>query len=204
MDYKAYPGKIENYEPMFKLVMPTLLSYGLTEDSMFLDIGCGSLRIGRYLIMFLRPQHYFGLEPERLMVREALDKEVIARYGRKLFRYKKPTFRFNSKFNLSTLDVTFDIAMALHVFVHCHTDLLRQCLDSVKGKLKHDGKFILNVNTGDEYYVKEQPHKQYKYAGSSWVIYPEEMFLEIVSEHGFKAEYSNFGKIWCLTHQEAV
>ena len=41
----------------------TLLEHGLTESSYLLDIGCGNLRGGRWLIPLLAPGHYCGIEP---------------------------------------------------------------------------------------------------------------------------------------------
>ena len=39
-----------------------LLSNGLLSHHRFLDLSCGSLRLGQYLIPFLEEVHYFGLE----------------------------------------------------------------------------------------------------------------------------------------------
>jgi hypothetical protein len=43
--------------------LAALLQYSLSPDSMLLDIGCGCLRGGRWVIPLLATGHYCGLEP---------------------------------------------------------------------------------------------------------------------------------------------
>ena len=41
---------------------------GLREDDDVLDYGCGALRVGRFLMVYLEPGHYFGIEPSAAVV----------------------------------------------------------------------------------------------------------------------------------------
>ena len=45
-----------------------LTHFGLTPSSMVLDIGCGCLRGGRWLIPYLNSDCYFGVEPNLEML----------------------------------------------------------------------------------------------------------------------------------------
>jgi hypothetical protein len=45
-----------------------LLRNGLIFDSRVLDVGCGVLRAGYWLIHFLDPDCYFGIEPNRVIL----------------------------------------------------------------------------------------------------------------------------------------
>lgn len=49
-----------------------LENFGLTRDSVCVDYGCGSLRIGQHLIRVLAPGHYWGLDVTDRFFREAL------------------------------------------------------------------------------------------------------------------------------------
>lgn len=64
---------------------------GLREYHYLLDIGCGSLRAGRFFIMYLKIGHYFGIDPEKWLIEEAIRKEL----GIDLIRIKKPTFSYD-------------------------------------------------------------------------------------------------------------
>ena len=56
-------GPVETFEAIGRLQLITLLRCGLYPDSRVLDLGCGSLRGGYWLVHFLRPERYFGIEP---------------------------------------------------------------------------------------------------------------------------------------------
>jgi hypothetical protein len=42
-----------------------LLAEGLNPESKGFDIGCGTLRVGYWLVRFLDPGSYYGIEPAR-------------------------------------------------------------------------------------------------------------------------------------------
>ena len=63
-----------------------LLANGLIPDDRVLDVGCGALRGGWWLINFLRPDRYFGIEPNRAMLDAG--KEVMV--GDTLLQEKRP------------------------------------------------------------------------------------------------------------------
>jgi len=44
--------------------------------SFIADVGCGSLRIGRLLIPYLNLGKYFGVEPNKWLVQEGINREV--------------------------------------------------------------------------------------------------------------------------------
>ena len=67
-----------------------LTSLGLREHDHVLDIGCGSLRLGRLLIPFLRRARYFGVEPNLSLVDAGIRNEL----GWDAFRIKCPVRAF--------------------------------------------------------------------------------------------------------------
>ena len=47
-----------------------LCSLGLRATHRVLDFGCGSLRAGRFLLTYLDPGGYWGVEPHRWLIAE--------------------------------------------------------------------------------------------------------------------------------------
>jgi hypothetical protein len=69
-----------------------------------LDIGCGCLRAGYWLIHFLNPRCYFGMEPNRTMLEAGIEK--ILEPG--LIDLKRPRFDCNADFDFSIFGERFD------------------------------------------------------------------------------------------------
>ena len=87
--YRAYVGPPNRYDLIAALSFALLAAAGIRETHRVADLGCGSLRVGRLLIPYLRPGHYYGMEPNRWLVEEGIDREV----GRDLVRIKRPPRR---------------------------------------------------------------------------------------------------------------
>src|SRR4051794_5404083 len=56
-------GPLEWFETIGRLQFATLIREGLNPSSKVLDVGCGSLRAGYWLMNFLEPGRYFGINP---------------------------------------------------------------------------------------------------------------------------------------------
>ena len=67
-----------------------LINEGLVPEHKFLDIACGSLRLGQYVIPFLNKGNYFGVEGESYLVNEGLKHEIYF----DLVRHKNPSISF--------------------------------------------------------------------------------------------------------------
>ena len=74
--YKPYVGPDDKYDLIASMQFNLLTFMGLRDYHKLLDIGCGSLRVGRLLIPYLLKGNYFGLEPEKWLVNEALANEL--------------------------------------------------------------------------------------------------------------------------------
>src|SRR4051794_18522910 len=53
-----------------------LVSHGLQPSDVLLDIGCGSLRAGKYFIPYLEREHYLGFDKHRALIDAGLRKEL--------------------------------------------------------------------------------------------------------------------------------
>lgn len=209
-NYRLFPGPIENWDGLMRRAISVLLQQGLRENTMFLDVGCGPLRMGRYLIPFLLPCHYFGLEPEKKILLEAFRKELILPWGNQFIEYKQPRFAHNPDFDLSEFgDVKFDMVLACQVFIHCGREQFRQCLVSVRDRLADGGKFIVTISLSprdEDKEVEKSPdrHWSYRYASHAGTYYRRDSFVQLILESGFYPYHLGTGRSfegnhWVLT-----
>lgn len=59
---------LETFEEAGRNQFITLLELGLSPESRVIDIGCGVLRLGYWLIPFLHEGCYYGIEPAQQRV----------------------------------------------------------------------------------------------------------------------------------------
>ena len=122
-------------------VFHLMVEQGLKEDSTLLDFGCGSLRVGRFLMMYLNPGCYFGLEPNKWLVDESAKHEV----GQDLFKIKKPEFRHNNDFNADVFDRKFDFILVSGIMTHMDHDQLTRTLAGCMKALAPGGLFLGSI-----------------------------------------------------------
>jgi SAM-dependent methyltransferase len=137
-DYRAYVGSPDRYDVLAGAQFSMLLDAGLRENHRVVDIGCGSLRLGRLLIPFLRPGRYFGVEPNEWLVRSGFEQEL----GRDIERIKQPRFRYVDDFSLDEFGERFDFAIAYSVFTHCYPDLALAALRRIAPTLTERGLLV--------------------------------------------------------------
>jgi hypothetical protein len=115
-----------------------LLTAGLNTDSKVIDIGCGVLRAGYWLIHFLDPGCYLGIEPHtgRLEagVNTILEPEVL--------EAKRPRFDTNPHFDTSVFGEKFDFFLAYSVWTHASKRQIRVMLDSFLRDSTEEGTFL--------------------------------------------------------------
>jgi cyclopropane fatty-acyl-phospholipid synthase-like methyltransferase len=133
-DYRAFVGPPDQYDLMGASQFSLLCTLGLREGHRLLDIGCGSLRGGRLFITYLAPGCYTGLEPNRWLVEEAIEKQL----GNDVLALKEPTFVHNDTFDLAGLD-PFDFVVAQSIASHTGPAMTQSLLHSVRGALAPSG-----------------------------------------------------------------
>jgi cyclopropane fatty-acyl-phospholipid synthase-like methyltransferase len=136
--YRAYVGPPKDYDLVAAMVFNLLTSIGLRQHHRVLDIGCGSLRVGRLLIPYLNPGHYFGVEPNRWLVEDGITNEI----GADLVKIKRPTFSFHASMEEFKNSLNLDYAIAQSIFSHCGKDCIEQWLSQVSSHLKDDGALV--------------------------------------------------------------
>jgi SAM-dependent methyltransferase len=145
--YRAYVGPPEDYDLIAAMTFNLLTTLGLRQHHSLLDIGCGSLRIGRLLIPYLNRGKYSGVEPNEWLVDEGIRREV----GETLVQIKRPSFFFsNSPDTISQAKVAFDFALAQSIFSHCGLDLIKAWLSAISPSLAQDGALVATFLVGEE------------------------------------------------------
>jgi SAM-dependent methyltransferase len=145
--YRAYVGPPEDYDLIAAMTFNLLTTLGLRQHHALLDIGCGSLRIGRLLIPYLNRGKYFGIEPAEWLVAQGIEHEL----GKAVIQTKEPTFLFtDSPSAIVEANTSFDFALAQSVFSHCGLDLIQGWLSAISRSLARDGALVATFLPGDE------------------------------------------------------
>jgi len=141
-----------------------LMGVGLKEDSKVLDIGCGMLNMGRLLIPILSPACFYGIEPNKHLIRVGFETQL----GFDIIPTKRPKFSTNHDFNLDVFGVEFDYIISHSVFSHAAPAQIQKCLSQIKKVLKVGGVgFISYVNSTKDIFSSEWVYpgiNQYKFA----------------------------------------
>ena len=181
-NYREFVGPADRYDLISAIQFNLLTFLGLRETNTLLDIGCGSLRAGRLLIVYLKPGKYYGVEPEKWLVEEGIKNEC----GQDLIDIKRPSFLYIDDWLFFQFNVQFDFLLAQSIFSHASMGQIESCLTNV-AKCMHEYSILAaTFAIGEE-----------NYKGSEWV-YPEkvtytpENILNMVANAGLIAERTNW------------
>ncbi len=145
--YRAYVGPPEDYDLIAAMTFNLLTTLGLRQHHSLLDVGCGSLRVGRLLIPYLNRGKYFGVEPNEWLVEEGIKREL----GKSLVEIKRPTLFFtDSPESVAKAETAFTFALAQSIFSHCGLDLIKGWLSAISRSLAQDGALVATFLTGEE------------------------------------------------------
>lgn len=176
--YRAYIGPPKDYDLISAMVFNLLTSIGLRQHHRVLDVGCGSLRVGRLLIPYLNSGNYFGIEPNQWLVADGIKNEI----GSDLVKIKEPTFSFRTSMDEFKSPLNLDFAVAQSIFSHCGKNLIKGWLSQVSIHLKDNGALLATFLVDD----KDSDEHGWVYPGC--VNYKPETIAEIASE--FNLEFN--------------
>ena len=144
---RAYVSPPEDYDLIAAMTFNLLTTLGLRQHHSLLDVGCGSLRIGRLLIPYLNQGKYFGVEPNEWLVQKGIKREL----GEALLQIKRPTFFFSdSPEVIVEAKISCDFVLAQSVFSHCGLDLIKGWLSAISRSLAENGALVATFLPGDE------------------------------------------------------
>ncbi len=144
--YMAYVGPPGRYDFMGATQFRLLCTLGLRANHYLLDFGCGSLRAGRLFIGYLDERRYFGIEPNKWLIEDAINNQV----GKDLILLKKPQFDYNSDFVTDVFSQQFDFIIAQSIFSHAGSDLISIALRNFKESLKPNGLIAATFVEGNQ------------------------------------------------------
>ena len=144
--YRAYVGPPADYDLIAAMTFNLLTTLGLRQHHSVLDIGCGSLRVGRLLIPYPNTGRYTGIEPNRWLVEEGIRRET----GRDQIRLKRPRFLFVGSPDELPAAPLDDFALAQSIFSHAGPDLVASWLRGVSARLKDTGALAATFVLGKE------------------------------------------------------
>jgi len=137
-DHRAAVGGM--WDVIGPLQLEFLREQGLRPDHRLLDVGCGSLRAGRFFISYLNPHCYLGLDGDEALVRAGLSAEIDPA----LMKEKQPEFAFNDSFQFPFARKP-DFAIAQSVFTHLTLRQIEACLTNLRA-FAPDCRFFVTFN----------------------------------------------------------
>ena len=131
-------GPKRDFERVGRMGLEMLLAEGLTPSSRVLDVGCGALRLGYWVMRFLNPGGYFGIEPQQEMLAVGLEQivepEVVQR--------AEARFASNDDFDFSVFGERFDFVVARSIWTHASRAQISKMLQSFAETCSPAGVFM--------------------------------------------------------------
>lgn len=153
-------GLTAQFERDGRLQLSKLLRAGLSPGSVVVEVGCGALRAGYWLIHFLDPDRYHGIEPNRAMIDTA--REVLLEPG--LEELKRPRFAYNDDFDLGVFGAVPDFVLARSIWSHTSRGQIRAMLDSFAAIAAPDAVMLTSYHP-----ASRLPWRRQAYHGDAWV-----------------------------------
>ena len=136
-----------HWEEIGGLQFGFLVLHGLKPHHRLLDVGCGSLRAGRWLVRYLEPGNYTGIDISPVALHEAKrvirNERLADRNPRLMLGSGRLTFEeFSGQ--------TFDFVLAQSVFTHLTDNLIEECFQHVKKVMTPETAFYFTAWTDSE------------------------------------------------------
>jgi cyclopropane fatty-acyl-phospholipid synthase-like methyltransferase len=186
--YRAYVGPPADYDLVAAMCFNLLTCTGLRQHHRVLDIGCGSLRLGRLLIPYLNKGNYVGVEPNEWLLSDGIKNEI----GEDLLSIKKPNLIYSDSIRGRRLGA-INYAIAQSIFSHTKLQLFGTWLSDVSKVLPSDGVLFATIVLGgqDEKVMDD-------YSGEGQWVYPNCVTITEPTVNEY-AKRNNF-EVQKLTH----
>jgi len=165
---------IKRFEKTGRTQLESLIRHGLNPWDKLLDIGCGALCGGYWMINFLHRDCYYGIEPNEFMFKAGV--EHLVEPG--LFEAKQPKFLHNDRYDFSGFDVKFDYFHAHSIWTHAPKIDLEKMLDG----------FLEHSNPGARFLTSFKSPGLFRpdYKGDIWIGRSHESDEPGICRHSFK------------------
>lgn len=157
------------WEDMGTKQLEFLTGRGLCPEHRFIDVGCGSLRLGRQLVGYLEPGHYYGIDVNAELIAAGYRNELD---GGARDRLPEANLRATDRFDCD-FGVAFDMGIAQSIFSHLSLNQVRLCLARVAKVMTAGGRFYVT-------YFEQ----------------PDDVPVDAVIQHGRRAQYTERNVFW--------
>ena len=161
------------WEELGRLQFDYLRQCGLRPEHRLLDIGCGTLRGGRWFIGYLDPGNYTGLEISQEAIKFAND--LVATEG---LGSKSPRILLNADKRLTFDELVgeaFDFVLAQSVFTHLRSEHIEECFAHLRPILRDRGSFYFTIFEA----------KRFTERNEFTFAYPFRFIKKVASKKGF-------------------
>lgn len=149
-----------------------LIAEGCSEESSVLEVGCGCLSAGKFIIELVAPDHYVGIDPNPWLRETVLRTREVAA----LASVKRPIFLSNENFDASSTGRSFDFVLSHSILSHAAHWQFPLYLEKVSAVLAPKGKIVasLFVAEGNPFGSEGTPDRkdsmdeEWVYPGISW------------------------------------
>lgn len=123
-----------------EVILDFLIEEGLQPEHRVLDVGCGCLAEGRWLIRHLDVGNYTGLDPNGWLISAGLDEEPE-------LQWMEPEFVVRGDFDVVG---DFDMVVAHSVLSHVSLPQLQQALRNIRRNVQAGGVWLASLRLGDD------------------------------------------------------
>lgn len=152
-------GPPKYFEMAGRLQLAALLREGVYPWSKVLDVGCGCLRGGYWLIHFLDKGRYFGIEPHSVMLQKGIDRVLEP----ELLEEKQPRFDTNDRFDFSVFGEKFDVLIARSIWSHASKAQVQLMLDGFAANSSREAFFMTSYYPASFWNWRKRD-----YSGGEW------------------------------------
>lgn len=133
--HRGYVGGM--WEEIGRVQFDFMVRQGLKPQDILVDVGCGSLRGGRFFIAYLDPEHYLGIDHHAWLIKAGLKHEVPER----LRDEKRPHFVISDRFEFHKFRKRPDYGIAQSLFSHLAREDILLCLANLRAEMQAGGRF---------------------------------------------------------------
>jgi len=182
MEGEAYPRG----QGIGKAQIEFLQRMGVRPSESLLDIGCGNLRGGRYMIDYLGSGNYTGMD-----ISEEAIKQAWQTVHEEDFRDQAPRLLVNDDLQFREFESeAFDAVFANSVLTHLSKEYIATCFDNLPRILTPHGRAYLSYNHHPEGVVDLSNN----IASSNLYAFPFEELQELGEEYGLHVEYDDYAE----------